>query len=129
MRGSPANAFTFECPIPGAKEMCFAAGIKAGDAAPFDGDLFTAEYGIWLHQQADHCPDRINAAVSRTASIATSSCAVELSSILAERDAFERMANETARPWYEHPIVVAAASVVGTLGLVWVTTKVVKSAD
>lgn len=56
------------CLDPDNPERCYAVGVQKDEPAPFTGDLFTPSLAIHLHQAKANCPDRIEAAVTATAS-------------------------------------------------------------
>ena len=108
---SPLASADVECPDPAFPSRCFAVGVKAGAPAPMAGDLFTVDLAIHLNQQAAHCEDRIDAAVTATVA-AKNADAKHVRAVLdadrrvveVERDAYKR---EAERPFIEHPAVVA----------------------
>ena len=108
------------CPFPDNPDRCVSTGVKKGDPAPIDGDLFTVPYAVWLNQRVNSCPDEIEAAVTATASAFREDFRYQKTSLDAdrrvvevERDAHKR---EADRSFYQEPafwMIVSVAAFIG----------------
>lgn len=109
------------CPFPEQPDRCVAVGLKKGDRIPFDGDLFTVPYAVWLNQRVDGIAKEIAAAVTATAAAYKADLRFErrIHEIeLERRDTVHGAEKEALRSqipsWYERPLAVAAITAIVT---------------
>lgn len=109
--------------------------LLAGEQAPFDGQLLNPPKAIALGQAAAHCDDRIALEVSRTSSISGIELAharelarIDATALARERDLYRDLyeAKPVGVPWYEEPAFIVPATVLATLGVILLATRVVE---
>lgn len=109
--------------------------IVRGEIAPFDGQLLNTEKAIQLGQVAAHCEDRIELERTRTSSLAMIELghakelyAIDLRALARERDLYKGLyaAKPIGLSWYEQPMFIVPATIVVTLGAVYLATRVVE---
>lgn len=116
---------TIEC-APGWPTRC-STPLEAGKVARFSGQLLTPDMAIFLAQSADGCKQVTAIEVDHAKKTAQADS--DRDKAIAAADL--RAANETAqlykdaakRPFYEHPVIVAALAVGATLFVVWAVRK------
>jgi hypothetical protein len=107
--------------------MC-SAPLKAGEAAPYAGQLLTPELAIRLGQRAEYCDTRIKAEVELATKLGQVDLGLErklrqadneanAAMLSATRARYERALEEAAPPWWERPwfVTLVAASATATL--------------
>lgn len=99
-----------------------AVPLGEGAPAPFTGQLVTTPLAISLGQKAEKCSAWTQLEVERVAELGAANLTHEKELRTIDRDAcrektesLEKALEEVeARPWWEHPAVVATAAIVGT---------------
>jgi len=101
------------CPFEDWPNRCFVPGLQKGEPSPFEGDLFTIDYAIWLHQEADAVDDRVAAAVTATASAYKADlkyhdelCEIDRSKVAEVHAARVEMLESQIPSWYEKPAIL-----------------------
>jgi hypothetical protein len=111
--------------------MC-STPMRRGEVAPYAGQLLSPVLAISLGQAADHCDEQIALEVTHTSSLAAVVLdftrklhRLEVEAVTQERDVYRALYASEAegQAWYGHAMFVAAASVLATLGAVYIATR------
>lgn len=103
-----------------------------GEEAPFSGQLLTPRRAAKLGVRASSADERVKLAVEETVELWTikleSERALRANDNAANATKIDLLTKAVDRPLYEHPIFVAAATVVGCIALYFVAVETVKVA-
>jgi hypothetical protein len=108
------------------------AEVKAGQKAPFSGVVVTPSLGAYYHTRAVGCQDEIDLEVTKTSSLAAAGEKLRTAEMKADHraDLVEARSEgyqegwKAGQPaWYSHPVVVATAAVVATIGIAFAVKK------
>lgn len=105
---------------PNAPKNC-ATGLQRGQAAPFSGQLLSADLALNLGLKAEYCDARLTLEVDRAKALLQLDLdserrlrAIDAEGAKAAQELLlKRLAEAT--PWYERPWFVASAAVLGTV--------------
>lgn len=100
------------------------ASLKAGELAPFTGELLSPSLAAELAVKAKGCKERIKLEVAKTSSVVKEQCRADLQ--LVTKDVIDLEARnqeleeelKKSQPWFLHPLPVAVTSILATLGVV-----------
>jgi len=112
-------------------------GLKTGDSAPYDGQLLTPKLAIELGQKAESFDARLKLELDFKTKTLQIDLELEKSLRENDRESFnlertllmKRLAEASSRPWYESPVFVATATVVGVVLVIIGTGYALKQVD
>jgi hypothetical protein len=102
--------------------------LSEGQSAPWDGQLISKDLAISLSVRANTCDRLMGIEASHTKKRADRE--IQHISELREIDKQLYLSNEkilrdaAKRPWWEHPLIVAAITFAGTTGVFWTAGQV-----
>lgn len=122
-----ATAEKVDCKEPG--HDCKVRKLLRGMPAPFDGLLMSKDMTIYTGQLVEGAGKRLEAAITRTASVTAARCNRKLGLakadfmvVRAERDVYKNMKEPSL---IEHPAIVAAITLVSAVAVYFIAVKTI----
>lgn len=114
------------------------AGLYAKEQAPFDGVLLTGDLAAHLFLVEKNMQERIDKAVEKETKVKDVEVQHQKDLRAIDQKAFADKLDETNKAhareldrvrmkWYEHPVFVMPASILGTIGIVLATKEIIEA--